>query len=111
MFTVKWVVRHADGEVIRMFEAENVTVAYRNQDPNAVAKESWEVEGRVVERSLLIVGHADLSSRSLDVGVAYVMNEAGATVGKYVLNDDIIRAGRDAVVGMTAPTPPMPPIG
>lgn len=96
MFTVKWIVKTEVGEITRIFEARNVEVGYRNDyDPPSVASKSpptpWYIHGRFVERALLVIDgdEAALTGHSFDVGTVYVMNEAGSTVGKYVLDDSI----------------------
>lgn len=93
MLTIKWIVRTDKGEVIRMYEAKSVSVAYRNEDrpPAGSLAPPWCVDGRPVLTSLLILDPNDgLSGRSFDCGTVYVMNESGATVGKYVLSDEMV---------------------
>lgn len=101
MFTVKWIVKTGAGETIRMFSADDVTVAYRDQSTEMAAP--WMVAGREVEGALVILDPHDIGARSLNHGLVYVMNEAGATVGKYELGDH--RLGQDQA-GVTPPAAP-----
>jgi len=89
MFTVKWIVKQSYGEVIRMFEADEVSVAFADASV-ATPKGGWSVAGRVVGNALLIMDPYDIGGRSLADGTVYVMNEAGATVGKYLLSDEVV---------------------
>jgi hypothetical protein len=102
MFTVKWVVRTTLGEVTRMFEANRVEVAYRNgtvSSPSSSLKAAppeeiqptFRLGERYVNKALLVIDDGPgYAGHSFDRGVVYVMNEAGATVGKYVLDDTVI---------------------
>lgn len=99
MFTIKWIVKTPCGEIVRMFEAKDIAVAFRNEPrspagaavPQATLKH-WEVAGRPVDYSLLVMDpyEPNYAGRSFDSGIVYVMNETGATVGKYVLSDEIL---------------------
>lgn len=87
MLTVKWVIDTPDGQIDRIFEAREVTVASR-YDPTS--PKAWKVAQRGVDRALVILDPSDPSfaGRSIDCGLVYVMNEAGATVGKYILSTE-----------------------
>ena len=97
MFTVKWVVRTELGETTRLFEAHTVESAYRDQrapHPGAPEHSSkpWYLNGRPVNGALVVIdgmsGDDDpFVGHSFDWGTIYVMNETGATVAKYVLNE------------------------
>ncbi len=98
MFTVKWIVNTPFGEQTRIFPAREVAVAYRAKMPDGYQQISpsieiarWELAGRPVERQLFIIDpyEPNFAGRSFDVGIVYVMNEWGATVGKYVLDATI----------------------
>ena len=108
MFTVKWTVRHKQGEVTRMFSANEVIAAYREfpppGDPNMpkafVAPPppaSWRVAEREVDHALVILDPYESGSTSLAHGIVYVMNEQGATVSKFVLCDAIADYGEFGV--------------
>ncbi len=111
MFTVKWIVNTPFGEQIRIFEAKEVAVAYRDKMPEgygdptipsipSIEVARWELAGRPVGRQLLIMDpyEPNFAGRSFDVGTVYVMNESGATVGKYVLDPSIQSAAEPLAV-------------
>lgn len=95
MFTVKWVVKTELGETTRLFEAHTIESAYRNPlppDVPAAAPKSWYLDGRPVNGALVVIDGMDgdddpFCGHSFDWGTIYVMNESGATVAKYVLNE------------------------
>ena len=98
MFTVKWIVNTPHGEQIRIFAAREVAVAYRDKMPEGHGQQTvsaeiarWELAGRPVDRQLLVMDpyEPNFAGRSFDTGIVYVMNEAGATVGKYILDPTI----------------------
>lgn len=92
MFTVKRIVRTELGEVTRLYEADSVEAAFRDEPPPGARcwlSAPWQIDGRrFVERALVIVNDA-FGGRSFDRGTVYVMNRDGATVSKYVLDDSI----------------------
>ena len=97
MLTVKWIVRTKHGEVIRIYEAREVALAFRDAPPPppsapVQASSHWLVHDRTVERSLMILDPSEpnFAGRSFDTGIVYVMNDTGATVGKYVLDNRVI---------------------
>lgn len=94
MFTVKWVLKTTRGEITRMLQAEDVKIACAKVNPpgsgTTVIPLPWMVDGRVVEKALVILDGPSLHGRSFDCGTFYIMNEQGATVGKYVLSEDPI---------------------
>jgi hypothetical protein len=94
MFTVKWCVQHKQGEVIRMFQVDEVIVASRNtQVPNEPPAAEWMVAGRFMRVGALVIldpHGVNGGGASLAHGVVYVMNSTGATVGKYYLSDEVI---------------------
>lgn len=98
MFSIKWIVRTALGSITRMYEAEDVIAAYRDELPPpgcAQTLKQWEVADRPVDCALFIMDPNGTSGdrfagRSFDTGTVYVMNETGATVGKFVLSDAVV---------------------
>ncbi len=97
MLTVKWIVQTAHGEIVRIYEAREVALAFRDgpPPPDGPVKQTpphWMVHDRAVERALMILDQSEpnFAGRSFDTGVVYVMNESGATVGKYVLDERVI---------------------
>lgn len=104
MLTVKWIVKTDKGEITRIFEAEDVAVAYRDNPlpPNNEDGSDFKVGRYPVRRAVLVINPHDLSSdRALDIGTCYVMNEGGKTVGSYQLYDGTFAIG--------TPLPMVPP--
>ena len=111
MLTIKWIVNTPFGEKIRIFEAKEVAVAYRDKMPPGYGQQTapnaqiprWELAGRLVERQLFIIDpyEPNFAGQSFDVGTVYVMNEAGSTVGKYVLDPEIQPSAEPLAVSTT----------
>lgn len=90
MLTVKWIVQTNKGSVERIFPAEDVAIAYRNEPltPADNDRSDFKVGRYEVGSAILIINPHDSSSdRALDVGLCYVMNEAGKTIGSYILSE------------------------
>ncbi len=110
MLTVKWVVQTTKGSVTRIFEAEDVAIAYRNDPipslsptPSVTRQDGsdFKVGRYAVKTALLVINPHDLSAdRALDCGLCYVVNDHGKTVGSYQLSNDTID-----YAGGFAPTP------
>lgn len=92
MFTIKWVYKTARGEITHMYQSEQVDIAYKNSLPPGTPEPSapWKVQGRIVEKSLAILDGHGIFGRSFNCGMIYVMNDQGATVGKYILDDKVL---------------------
>jgi hypothetical protein len=85
MLTVKWIYEVDGGEITRIFTAEDVAVGFRDHGQKLSASDPMRIGAREVHRSLCVLEPATLEKQSFDHGTIYVMNDAGATVGKYFL--------------------------
>jgi hypothetical protein len=103
MFSVKWIYQQNGLEVNRIFEAERVATAFRNDGPPDSPRRQFNptLFGREVERALVILGDGDLDDISIDCGKVYVMNQAGRTVASYDLGDPCATPA----LGQSMPTP------
>ena len=84
MLTVMWTSFVDNGQVTRIYEANDVAVASRY---DIGSPRVWEVDGRPVDRCLVILDPSDLRlvGRSFDRGLVEVFNSAGARVARYEL--------------------------
>lgn len=96
--TVKWVIKFTEGEVTKLFPAEEVSVAYR--DASIPENEALEVlytpapngilslcgNDPAGGAALLINPSNEKTAIRLGEGTCYVMNEAGRTIGTYQLD-------------------------
>lgn len=96
MLTVKWIVQTTKGSVERIFAADDVAIAYRNNplgDAQKIDGSDFKVGRYAVKSAVLVINPNDSSSdRCLADGICYVMNAAGKTVGSYQLSDEVIEA-------------------
>lgn len=94
MLTVKWIVQTDKGSVERIFAADDVAIAYRNNpfsDVQKVDGSDFKVGRYAVKSAVLVINPHDASSdRCLADGTCYVMNDAGKTVGSYQLSDKVL---------------------
>lgn len=96
MLTVKWTVQTPKGSVTRIFEADDVAIAYRNNPlpPTSNDGSDFKVGRYAVGSAILVINPHDASAdRALDCGTCYVMNDHGKTVGSYELGDKVMDAG------------------
>lgn len=110
MFTVKWKYEVDGISRERVFDADQVQVAYDNRDAPPKGCPVGQVSAKlgiyhVPPRGVVVIGnpHDGADSMAFTFGKVYVMNSDGATISTYTLDMNPIGYSIDASGEMSAP--------